>query len=370
MAGYFTVEQSLEGMKILVQRLFGIIMEEVPTKPEEQWDVDTTTIPATATQSTNNHYTSSSSSSTSLIRKFQFYQEDDGTPLGTLYFDLHPREGKYVHAAHFTARCGRVSRNGETTKQMDENQLPIVALVCNLSLPLSSLLGGSSSKPTAILSHSEVETLFHEFGHALHSLLSRTKFQHLSGTRAAMDFVETPSHLMEYFVWNEEFLNIIGRHYITGEPIPQQDIQNLIKSRNLFKAIDIQTQVVYGLFDQTIFGDPNVWKGVNNDTSTTDVFAALHRQHNVPYVEGTHWHSRFGHLVTYGAGYYSYLYASIFSADLWNTCFAGGKKAFCSQAGHKYWKEILIHGGSKDPNLMLRTMLGRDPKAEEFFKFG
>jgi len=352
LSGYFTVDQSFEGMKILVQRLFGIAMEEVKTLPEEQWDLD--------------HYDHmTNNDSKSMIRKFDFFKEEDGSSLGTIYFDLHPRKGKYAHAAHFTIRCGCEARDSHGVTIDDNNyQLPIVAVVCNLSPPFSN-----NESTTSVLSHSEVETLFHEFGHALHSLLSRTKFQHLSGTRAAMDFVETPSHLMEYFVWNETFLNIIGRHYITGEPIPKTSIDTLVQSKNLFKAIDIKTQVVYGLFDQTIFGSPENWKGENGLTSTTDVFAALHREHDVPYADGTHWHSKFGHLVTYGAGYYSYLYASIFSADLWNTCFAGGTKAFSSDAGLSYWKQILVHGGAKDPNEMLRTILGRDPKADEFFKF-
>jgi len=303
-----------------------------------------------------------------LIRKYEFYKEEDGSALGTIYFDLHPREGKYGHAAHFTVQCGCELRNQSSSSSSAEYQLPIVALVCNVSPPFAHT-GSTTDTGTALLSHSEVETLYHEFGHAIHSLLSRTKFQHLSGTRAAMDFVETPSHLMEYFVWNEEFLNIIARHYITGERIPPKQIQNLIKSRNVFKAIEVKTQCVYATFDQIIFGSPEAWRGVDGTITTTDVFASLHRENNIPYVDGTHWHSRFGHLVTYGAGYYSYLYASIFSADLWNTCFAGGTKAFDSDVGMSYWNNILIHGGSKDPNLMLRNMLGRDPKAEGFFNF-
>lgn len=220
LAGYFTLEQTLEGMKHLVQRLFGIGMVEAPMTSDERWDIPDSQSP---------------NETSSGIRKFEFYQEEDGKPLGTMYLDLYPRPGKYTHAAHFTVRCGCESRR-ETNNAETEYQLPIVALVFNLSPPQISL--GS----TAVLSHSEVETMFHEFGHAMHSLLSRTSFQHLSGTRSAMDFVETPSHLMEYYVWNEEFLNVIGRHYRTGDGIPEKNIQNLIKSRTLFKALEVQSQ--------------------------------------------------------------------------------------------------------------------------------
>jgi len=379
--GYFTVEQSIKGMNILVSRLFGIVMQEVTIPPEEQWDV----IYNDHKDNTNDDRREQLLQK-SMIRKFEFIQEDDGQELGTMYLDLHPREGKYAHAAHFTVRCGCESRNTNTntTSSGEQYQLPIVALVCNLSPPISTptpTTSSSTSRPTAVISHSEVETLYHEFGHALHSLLSRTKFQHLSGTRAAMDFVETPSHLMEYFVWDSEFLSLISQHYITGESLKptSKRIQNLIRSRNVFRAIDVQTQVVYGMFDQTIFGDPDLWRNgttTTTTTTTTDVFASLHREYNVPYMDGTHWHSRFGHLVTYGAGYYSYLYASIFSADLWNTCFAaeggtggsGNGSVLSRKAGNAYWKEMLIHGGAKDPNLMLKAMLGREPKVDSFFQ--
>lgn len=345
LAGYFTVDGTLEGMKILVKRLFGIEMVEVELKRDERWD-------ATEMQS---------SVSRSGIRKFEFFQEIDEKPLGTMYLDLYPRPGKYTHAAHFTVRCGCVSRlkTSNIDDGIDSQQLPIVALVFNLSPP--SVHGDAAS----ILSHSEVETMFHEFGHAMHSLLSRTSFQHLSGTRSAMDFVETPSHLMEYYVWNNEFLNIIGRHYQTGNRVPERNVENLIKSRTLFKALEVQSQCVYSIFDQTIFGIPEKWKSVG---STTDLFAKLSRENGLLYADGTHWHSKFGHLVSYGAGYYSYLYASIFAADIWKKCFDNGADAFNRKVGQKYWNEILIHGGSKDPHQMLKSMLGRQPEVDSFFQ--
>ena len=169
---------------------------------------------------------------------------------------------------------------------------------------------------------------------------------------------------MEYYVWNKEFINVIGKHHQTGQGIPEKVMENLIQSRYAFKAMETRTQVVYCQFDQVIFGPPDNWRGMK---TTTDVFASLSKESYLPYVQGTHWHSRFGHLVTYGAGYYSYLYAAMFSADLWTTCFHAGEHAFSRKAGTKYWKEILIHGGSKDPNLMLKRMLGREPRVASFF---
>jgi len=117
------------------------------------------------------------------------------------------------------------------------------------------------------------------------------------------------------------------------------------------------------MFDQTIFGQPEKWQSAG---STTDLFEKLHCENDLLFARGTHWHSKFGHLVSYGAGYYSYLYASLFSADIWKESFS--HDAFSRSAGEKYWKEILIHGGSKDPNQMLKSMLGRGPKVDSFFR--
>lgn len=323
--GYFTVDNSLNGMKILVRDLFGIQMAEQDLTAEERWD----------------------SPNGQPIRKFQLSHEEEG-PLGVLYMDLHPREGKYQHAAHFTVRCGCQLRNS------NDYQQPIVALVCNLS-PAYANVGS-----TCLLSHSEVETLFHEFGHALHSLLSRTVFQHLSGTRAAMDFIETPSHLFESYVWDPTFLNFIGKHYSTGEHISEGAVSSLISSRNAFRALEVQTQIVYSRFDQEIFG-PQA-----GHASTTDIFARLHREHAVPYAPGTHWHSRFGHLVTYGSGYYSYLYSQVFAADIWQKFFSANPLS--SAEGKMLWKELLRHGGARDPNVMLSTLLGREPSVNSFFQ--
>ena len=225
-------------------------------------------------------------------------------------------------------------------------QLPIVALVSNLSA------GRDGS-----LTHGEVETLFHEFGHALHSLLSRTKFQHMSGTRASMDFVETPSHLMENFVWDPRFLNIMARHCDTGAPKPNHMIQQLVKSRYEFHAIERRNQIIYAMFDQKLFG-----KQVDKTGSTTiQLFDQLHKDYGVPHLPGTHWHTRFGHLVTYGAGYYGYLFSQVFATDIWKVCFE--ENCLSREAGDRFWHQILAHGGAKDPWQMLTDMLGHHPMA-------
>ena len=360
-AGYFSVENSIDGMKVLVQELFGIVMKEADIPIEERWDVDTTAIADEQIPKAGG----------GGMRKFEFHHEEDG-PLGTMYFDLHPRDGKIVHAAHFTIRCGRIrnddsdNNDGSHDKTNNDHQLPIVALVCNLS--------PASSSPTSqtLLSHSEVETLYHEFGHGLHSLLSRTSFQHLSGTRAAMDFVETPSHLLETFSRDPGFLSrVLARHYATGVPMSERRANHLALSHTDFRGVEVQTQIVHSKFDQALFGEEPCSPSLGG-SSSTKMWERLHGEAGVPFAKGTHWHSRFGHLVTYGAGYYGYLYAQTFAADIWRSTLASSmdssEKETVRDGGTKIWKDILVHGGAKDPKDMIRVVLGREPSVDPFFK--
>ena len=349
--GYFTVENSIAGMKVLVQDLFGITMKEVEIPMEERWDIDTTSEQAATPESSGGG-----------LQKFEFHHEEDG-PLGTMFFDLFPRDNKFVHAAHFTIRCGQYRNDSQDNTN---HQLPIVALVCNLS-------PSSSSGSQTLLSHSEVETLYHEFGHGLHSLLSRTSFQHLSGTRAAMDFVETPSHLFESCTRDPSFLSrVLTKHYMTGLPMSEKRAEHLAMSQADFRGIEIQTQIVHSKFDQALFGE-NPCSPSLGGCSSTEIFERLHKEAGVPFAHGTHWHSRFGHLVTYGAGYYGYLYAQTFAADIWMNTLALSMSSSSSpetirRGGTKVWKEMLIHGGAKDPKEMIHTVLGREPSVDPFFQ--
>ena len=260
LAPYFSLENCIEGMKVLCKKLFGIDMVEVEMDPGENW-----------------------CNKNEEIHKLSLVHEREG-PMGTIYLDLHPRDGKYAHAAHFAVRCGCAVNGADHSEKGNEleYQLPIVALVCNIS---------SSINESKCLSHSEMETLFHEFGHAIHSLLSRTTFQHLSGTRAPVDFVETPSQLMELFVRDKRVLDTFAKHYVTGEPIPIETHAKLEASRKSFQSLDLQNQILYARFDQQLFGTPK-------NMTSTELFSLLHKQMNIPYADGTFWHAKFGHIVT------------------------------------------------------------------------
>lgn len=334
---YLSLSNCLRAMKLLTKTLFGIRMEEMELEEGERWDI---------IKDAHGNTTAAPNSKEEQIRKFIVSEEDTGRELGTMYLDLHPRPGKYTHAAHFTVRCGCLENGPES-----DYQKPIVALVCNMNTGEASFS-----------SHQEVETFFHEFGHAMHSLLSRTSFQHMSGTRAAMDFVETPSHWMEHYAWCEHFLPLLAIN-ADGEPLPESMIKGLSQSRNQFRFLEMQKQIVLSKFDQTIFG-PQPFD--SQRMSTKEVWAAMHRQSGVPFAEGTHWYTNIGHLVTYGSAYYGYLYSQVFADAIWNELFR--KQSLNRSSGERIWKKMLVHGGARDANIMLEDLLGHKPTVDHYWK--
>ncbi|KAJ6294520.1 hypothetical protein OIU76_022571 [Salix suchowensis] len=309
-ASYFPLSQCIEGLKVLVNSLFGAMLHNVPMAPGESWHPD--------------------------VLKMTLHHPDEGD-LGYLYLDLYSRKGKYPGCANFAVKGG--CRISET-----EYQLPVVALLCNFSV--------SPGSSTVKLNHGDVETLFHEFGHALHSLFSRTDYQHFSGTRVALDFAEMPSNLFEYYAWDYRVLRTFAKHYSTGEIIPEKLVKSMQGARDMFAATELQRQVFYALADQTLFGEQ---PASPNDMSS--ILAELKMQHTSwKHVEGTNWQIRFSHLVNYGAGYYSYLYAKCFAATIW--------KKLCQEdplsltAGTALRTKLLQHGGSKEPAELLNDLVG------------
>ncbi|CAA0836711.1 Probable mitochondrial intermediate peptidase-mitochondrial [Striga hermonthica] len=308
-ASYFSLPQCIEGLKVLAGSLFGVTFHQIPLGRGESWHPD--------------------------VLKLSLHHPDEGD-LGCLYLDLKSRKDKHPIFAHFAIKGGR--RISET-----EYQLPIVALVCNFS--------GSSSQPV-LLHHSDVETLFHEFGHALHSLLSRTDYQHFSGTRVMLDFAETPSNLFEYYAWDYRFLRTFAKHYSTGDPIPENLVKSLQGAKHMFSATELQRQVFYSLIDQTLHASQP-----SSANEAISIITDLKREHTCwRPVEGTHWHTRFSHLVNYGAGYYSYLYAKCFSATIWKRIFQ--EDPLSLTAGSALRSKFLQHGGAKDPTTILNDLVG------------
>ena len=351
---YFTVDGVINGLDLVCQNLFGLSLEQVPS---EEW------------AGSAEDWVDSSTHAIGGARKIVCTHETEG-PMGTVYMDLYPREGKYNHAAHFMSRCGhRVpggSGGGSGSGEDDGFQLPSLGLLMNFTPPKSGgfgarLFGVGQPAHGGLMSHAEVETLFHEFGHALHSIFSRARYQHLSGTRTLMDFVEVPSHLMEHFVWDHRVLSRFALHHETGEPIPKSLVDRMLQQRSVFWGLETDTQLVYACLDHALHGS-DMLQG-DPRPSTTEMLHRVQKDCSLlPPHPDVALHSRFTHLTGYGAGYYSYLYAKIVAEHIWSRCFK--ESPLCRAAGDRYRQEVLRHGGAKDPNEILKDLLGDAPSME------
>lgn len=317
---YLPLSACLHGLADIVQNVFGVKM--IRTNPEdgELWHED--------------------------VEKVQLVEEN-GRILGHIFLDLSPRKGKYGHAAHFSIRCGR-----QPTGNVPY-QTPVVALVCNF--------GRASKEGSQLLSISEYETLFHEFGHSLHSLLSKTKYQHLSGTRVATDFVEVPSHLFEHFAWDPRVLCRFARHYRTGDRMPTRLVQSLCASQKGFICTDIQMQTLFSAMDLQFHGSaPPIGHTTRAFEQLQSKLTSYLPDYGVPIP------STFHHFVGYGAGYYSYIYARVISAQLWSSLFESNP--LCRTGGLNLRHNLLAHGGAKDPVSMIFDVLNGEISCIPFLR--
>ncbi|CAK9090661.1 Mitochondrial intermediate peptidase, partial [Durusdinium trenchii] len=283
---YFTVRNCLSGLRLISNKLFGLQFESVPLDPGEQWAPG--------------------------VEKL-LVKEEDGSPAGVLYLDLYSRPGKYENPAHFQVQSSHLHR--PLTELVDSEHLAASGVADSgpdsdrhYNLP-SSVLVCNFERGGVLLHHSQVQTLFHEFGHALHSLLSRTEFQHLSGTRGELDFVETPSQLMEYFTFDERVLKQFAFHHKTNKPIPSEVVDALVGAKAKLQAMELQQQIMFAACDQVLFGGKDSIV-LQDRHAMAAVLRELHNKYShVPHVDGTLWISRFSHFINYGAAYYSYTYA-------------------------------------------------------------
>jgi oligopeptidase A len=296
---YFSLDRVVDGMFKIFGRVFGI-----EVKPEEGvpvWDPSVKT-----------------------------YAIED---CGSFYADWFPRENK---------------RGGAWMDSL----MPKLGLICgNLTPPVED-------KP-ALLTHREVETIFHEFGHLLHHLLTRVEVRSLAGTSVAWDFVELPSQIMENWCWERESLDLFARHYETGELIPDELFQKMKRAKT-FRAANAQMrQLGFGYVDLALHrqweaskGDPVAWS-----REILQQFAAAPLPDNYAMIAGfTH---LFASPVAYGAGYYSYKWAEVLDADAFTRFKKEG--VFSQSAGRDFREKILSKGDSQDPADLYRSFMGRDP---------
>jgi len=256
----------------------------------------------------------------------------EGTPLGRIYLDLHPREGKYKHAAQFDLVAG-----------IRDRQLPEGVLVCNFG--------------RGLMEHSDVVTLFHEFGHLVHHLLAgRHPWARFSGVATEWDFVEAPSQLLEEWAWDASVL----RSFATddaGEPIPEALVARMRAAEDFGKGCNVRTQMFYAALSYRLHNEPvpDITAFVQEVQAAYDLFAQ---------VEGTHFHASFGHLGGYSSAYYTYMWSLVIAKDLFSAF--DREDLLAPETARRYRDTILAAGGSKDAAELVTDFLGRPYNIEAF----
>lgn len=269
--------------------------------------------------------------------------DKDGTYLAVLYTDFHPREGKRAGAWMTEYKGQWIDR------ETGENSRPHISVVMNFTKP-------TESKP-ALLTHNEVETFLHEFGHALHGMFANSTYESLSGTNVYWDFVELPSQIMENFGIEKEFLNTFAHHYETGEALPDQLIRRIVDASNFNVAYSCLRQVSFGLLDMAWYTRTTPFEG--------DVKAyeqeAWARAQILPAVAETCMSTQFSHIFAggYSAGYYSYKWAEVLDADAFSLFKQKG--IFNREVAESFRENILSKGGTEHPMTLYKRFRGQEP---------
>lgn len=317
---YFELSKVIGGVFGLANRLYGITFKENPDIPVYHPDV----------------------------KAYEVFDRD-GSYLAVFYADFHPRKGKQGGAWMTEYQGQWIDRKGV-------NNRPHVSVVMNLTKP-------TEEKP-ALLTLGEVETFLHEFGHALHGMFANTRFESLSGTNVWWDFVELPSQFMENFAVEKDFLRTFAFHYQTGEPIPDDLIDRIRKSRNFNVAYACLRQVSFGLLDMAYY--------TQKDTFCEDIIPfekkAWAKAIITEQLPDTCMTVQFSHIMAggYAAGYYSYKWAEVLDADAFSVFKKHG--IFDQKTAQSFRDNILSKGGTENPMVLYKRFRGGEPTIEALLK--
>ena len=266
---------------------------------------------------------------------------EGGEKAGRFYLDMHPRDGKYSHAAMFPVITG-----------LSAGRTPEAALVCNFPDP---------SKGPALMEHSDVVTFFHEFGHLIHHLLARSsKWVALSGINTEWDFVEAPSQLLEEWAWDPRVLSRFAKHHETNEPIPADLVQKMRKADEFGKGMHVMRQVFYQAMSFYLHArSPD---GIGDLVGFTKDMQKKYSPY--PYLEGTHVYAGFGHLEGYSSMYYTYQWSLSLAKDIFTKFESSG--LLDKETSRLYRETILEPGGTKAASDLVADFLGRPSNLDAY----
>ena len=324
---YFQLDKVIEGVFGLANKLYGITFKQNKDIPVYHPDV----------------------------KAYEVFDKD-GSYLAVFYADFHPRKGKQGGAwmTEFQGQYWKMKKG--KNDEVEENVRPHVSVVMNLTKP-------TEDKP-ALLTLGEVETFLHEFGHSLHGMFANTRFESLSGTNVWWDFVELPSQFMENFAIEKEFLRTFAFHYQTGEPLPDELINRIVKSRNFMAATACLRQVSLGLLDMAYY--------TKKDAFDEDIIAfekkAWQKAIIGEQLPDTCMTTQFSHIMSggYAAGYYSYKWAEVLDADAFSVFKKHG--IFDQKTAQSFRDQILSKGGTQHPMTLYKNFKGSEPTIDALLK--
>ncbi len=319
---FFPFQKALEGMFHIYQSIFGLRFDQIT--PPQKW-----------------------------IDDLQLYMVSDAAtnePLGMFYLDMFPREGKYNHFAEFEIVGGKLLGDGKY-------QRPTVALLCNFPPP-------SGDKPS-LMTHQDVETLFHEFGHALHTITTRAHYHRFAGTNVPLDFVEAPSQMLQNWVWDKKVLDTFAADYRDpSKKIPAETIQKMNDAKKATAGIFYRRQFAFASLDLGMH-DAHP-EGAHWDC--VEISNPILEKVFLPIDPSTTFVTYFGHMNGYDAGYYGYAWADAIAADM-ATVFEKAKDGYQDkQAGMKLRNEIYAQGDSRDVTVSIEKFLGRKQSVQPFLE--
>ncbi|RNF12869.1 metallo-peptidase, Clan MA(E), Family M3 [Trypanosoma rangeli] len=357
-AEYFSVANCIRGIQCLCSEVFGLRLEQVPFEKEEVFNQD--------------------------AKKFLVYDEDRSF-LGVIVLDMYVNEMKYCQAGHLTLQLGCRPHQEALARvglKLPERQYPVVVLTCNVGslTPAQRFSNGRYDDESTLMHPNEVTTVFHEFGHAMHTIFGQTKVQNLAGTRSSIDFVETFSQLFEQFLTSHEFVRLWAHRINTREPISFDMVMKRNAAANMFKCLDMMDQVVLSAVDQTLHGPqpytvyfPNGQNGSLGKRTLGDSSDYGRGTYNLakilidvctplslvtPTESGVLGTLSFEHLSGYPAGYYGYLYSLSVARRIWSKKFE--KDPLNRAAGKELVQSVMRYGAACNPVEVIEKYLGDD----------